>query len=184
MVSSRCKMAVKAALKKLDIHFVMVELGEVEIMENISVKQREILKDDLRIVGLELMDDRNGVLVEKIKSIILESLYYKEDTIKINFSKFLSRKLNLDYSYLSSLFSEVQGITIERFIITHKIERIKELINYGELNITEIAWKFNYSSVAHLSNQFKKVTGLSPTHFKQIKYKKIPDHKIENTNKA
>lgn len=172
MVSNRCKMAVKDALRKLKLHFVVVDLGEVDIMENISEEQRFQLKLELFNSGLELMDDKRAMLIEKIKNVIIEMVHHSEEAIKINFSDFLSEKLNHDYTYLSNLFSEVQGTTIEQFIIVHKIERIKELIIYGELNITEIAWKMNYSSVAHLSNQFKKVTGLSPSHFKQMKNKR------------
>ena len=171
MVSNRCKMAVKEELKKLGLHFIVVDLGEVEIMENISAEQREQLKIALLNSGLELMDDKRAVLIEKIKNTIIEMVHHTDEIIKINFSDFLSEKLNYDYTYLANLFSEVQGTTIEQFIISHKIERIKELIIYDELNITEIAWKMNYSSVAHLSNQFKKVTGLSPSHFKQLKTK-------------
>jgi len=172
MVSSRCKMAVKEELKKLGLHFTPVDLGEVEIMENITQEQREQLKIALHSSGLELMDDKRAVLIEKIKNVIIEMVHHTDELIKINFSVFLSEKLNHDYTYLANLFSEVQGTTIEQFIISHKIERIKELMIYGELNITEIAWKMNYSSVAHLSNQFKKVTGLSPSHFKQLKDKR------------
>jgi YesN/AraC family two-component response regulator len=150
----------------------VVELGEVEIMENLSSEQREQLKIALLESGLELMDDKKSVLIEKIKNVIIEMVHNSEVAIKINFSNYLSEKLNHDYTYLSNLFSEVQGTTIEQYIISHKIERIKELIIYGELNITEIAWKMNYSSVAHLSNQFKKSTGLSPSHFKQLKNKR------------
>ncbi|MDQ3192611.1 MAG: AraC family transcriptional regulator [Bacteroidota bacterium] len=169
MVSNRCKIAVKEELKKLGLHFMLVELGEVDVMENISLEQREQLKAGLLNSGLELMDDKRAMIIEKIKNVIIEMVHHKEELIKINFSNYLSEKLNYDYTYLANLFSEVQGTTIEQFIISHKIERIKELMNYGELNITEIAWKMNYSSVAHLSNQFKKVTGLSPSHFKQLK---------------
>lgn len=172
MVSNRCKMAVKEELKRLGLHFILVDLGEVEIMENISGEQKEQLKIALLNTGLELMDDKKAILIEKIKNAIIERVHYSEETIKVNFSDFLSEKLNHDYTYLANLFSEVQGTTIEQFIISHKIERIKELIIYGELNITEIAWKMNYSSVAHLSNQFKKMTGLSPSHFKQLKDKR------------
>lgn len=172
MVSTRCKMAVKEELKKLGLHFIVVELGEVEVMENITVDQREKLKTGLLDAGLELMDDKRAVLIEKIKNIIVEMVHYADEPIKVNFSDYLSDKLKHDYTYLANLFSEVQGSTIEHFIIDHKIERIKELIIYDELNITEIAWKMNYSSVAHLSNQFKKVTGLSPSHFKQLKVKR------------
>ena len=172
MVSNRCKIAVSDALKKLKLHFIVVDLGEVDIMENITEEQRVQLKLELLDSGLELMDDKRAMLIEKIKNVIIEMVHHSEEAIKVNFSDYLSEKLNHDYTYLANLFSEVQGTTIEQFIIGHKIERIKELIIYGELNITEIAWKMNYSSVAHLSNQFKKVTGLSPSHFKQLKNKR------------
>ena len=172
MVSNRCKQAVKDELKKLDLHFIMVDLGVVEIMENLSFQKRELLKKALLDAGLELMDDKRAILIEKIKTIIIQMVHHTEDSIKINFSDFLSEKLNHNYTYLANLFSEVQGSTIEHFIISHKIERIKELIIYDELNITEIAWKMGYSSVSHLSTQFKKSTGLSPMHFKQLKDKK------------
>jgi len=172
MVSNRCKITVKEELKKLGLHFILVDLGEVEIMENLTEDQREQVKTELLNCGFELMDDRRAILIERIKNVIIEMVHHSEEIIKTNFSNYLSEKLNHDYTYLANLFSEVQGITIEQFIISHKIERIKELIIYGELNITEIAWKMNYSSVAHLSNQFKKVTGLSPSHFKQLKDKR------------
>ncbi len=172
MVSNRCKMVVKEELKQLGLHFMVVDLGEVEIMENISNEQREKLRASLLSAGLELMDDKRAVLIEKIKNVIIEMVHHSDEVIKVNFSNFLAEKLNHDYTYLANLFSEVQGTTIEQFLISHKIERIKELIIYGELNITEIAWKMNYSSVAHLSNQFKKVTGLSPSHFKKLKDKR------------
>ena len=172
MVSSRCKIAVKTQLRKLGLHFIVVDLGEVEIMEELSAEQREQLKLALFESGLELMDDKRALLIEKIKTTIIEMIYNNEDSIKVNIPEYLSKTLKVDYPYLSSLFSEVQGTTIAQFIITHKIERIKELIIYNELNLTEIAWKMNYSSVAHLSNQFKKVTGLSPSHFKELKAKR------------
>jgi len=172
MVSNRCKMAVKVVLKELGLHFIVVDLGEVEIMESISADQRGKLVIALRNSGLELMDDKRAILIEKIKNAIIEMVHHPDDKIKTNFSDFISEKLNHDYTYLANLFSEVQGTTIEHFIISHKIERIKELIIYDELNISEIAWKMNYSSVAHLSNQFKKVTGLSPSHYKQLKDKR------------
>lgn len=172
MVSNRCKLVVKDELRKLGLHFIVVDLGEVEIMEDITEDQRESLKTGLLPSGLELMDDKKTVLIEKIKSTVIEMVHHTNEGIKINFSVFLSEKLHYDYTYLSNLFSEVQGTTIEQFIILHKVERIKELINYGELNITEIAFEMNYSSVSHLSNQFKKTTGLSPSHFKQLKDKR------------
>jgi AraC-like DNA-binding protein len=172
MVSNRCKLAVRDELKKLGLHFIVVDLGEVEIMENISMEKREMLKVGLSESGLELMDDKRAILIERIKNIIVEMIHHSEEVIKVNFSDYLSAKLDHNYTYLANLFSEVQGSTIEQFIISHKIERIKELMIYGELNITEIAWKMNYSSVAHLSSQFKKVTGLSPSHFNQLKDKR------------
>ncbi|MFE3868845.1 helix-turn-helix domain-containing protein [Flavobacterium sp. LS2P90] len=185
MVSNRCKMAVKEELKKLGLHFIVVDLGEVEIMENISMNQREQLKKALLDSGLELMDDKKSMLIEKIKNVIIEMVHHSTENIKVNFSDYLSEKMNHDYTYLSNLFSEVQGTTIEQFIISHKTERIKELIIYGELNITEIAWKMNYSSVAHLSSQFKKVTGLSPSHFKQLKDKRRnPIEEIGTSNET
>lgn len=165
-------MMVKEELKKLGLHFIIVDLGVVDIMENISATQRELLKVNLLESGLELMDDKRAILIEKVKNVIIEMIHYAEEPIKVTFSEYLSEKLNQNYTYLANLFSEVQGITIEQFMILHKVERIKELIIYDELNITEIAWKMNYSSVAHLSTQFKKVTGLSPSHFKLLKDKR------------
>ena len=172
MVSNRCKMAVKEELRKLNLHFILVDLGEIEIMENVSKEELELFKAGLIATGLELMDDKKAVLIEKIKNVIIEMVHHSDEVLKVNFSDYLSEKLHHDYTYLANLFSEVQGTTIEQFIISHKIERIKELIIYGELNITEIAWKMNYSSVAHLSNQFKKMTGLSPSHFRNLKNKR------------
>ena len=172
MVSARCKMAVKEELNKLGLHFIVVDLGEIEIMENISMEQREQLKIALLKSGLELMDDKRVILIEKIKNVITEMIHYSDELPEMNYSDYLSKKLNYDYTYLSNLFSEVKGITIQQFIILHKIERVKELLLYEELNLTEISYKLHYSSVAHLSNQFKKVTGLSPSHFKQLKDKR------------
>ena len=187
MVSNRCKMAVKEELKKLGLHFIVVDLGEVEIMETLSLEQREELKAGLLNSGLELMDDKRAVLIEKIQNVIREMIHYSDEVPKMNYSDFISEKLDYDYTYLSNLFSEIKGITIQQFIIVHKIERAKELLLYDELNLTEISYKLNYSSVAHLSNQFKKVTGLSPTHFKLLKDKRrspleeIGNSKQENT---
>ncbi len=172
MVSNRCKLTVKEELKKLGLHYILVELGEIEIMEDLSMLERETLKLNLLNSGLELMEDKKAILIERIKNTIIEMIHHSDEMIKINFSDYLSEKLIHNYTYLANLFSEVQGTTIEQFIISHKVERIKELIIYGDLNITEIAWKMNYSSVAHLSNQFKKITGLTPSHFKQLKNKR------------
>ena len=165
-------MMVKEELKKLGLHYVLVDLGEVEIMEDISHEMREQLKIALLLTGLELIDDKKAVLIGKIKSVIVEMVHYLDDSPKMVFSDYISQKLHHDYTYMANLFSEVQGTTIEQYIIAHKIERIKELIIYDELNITQIAMKMNYSSVAHLSNQFKKVTGLTPSHFKKMKDKR------------
>jgi AraC-like DNA-binding protein len=179
MVSNRCKMTVKDELKKLGLHFIVVDLGEVEIMENISAAQRDQLNTALVKAGLELMDDKRAVLIERIINVITEMIHYSDDVPKVNYSDYISAKLDYDYTYLSNIFSEVKGITIQQFIIIHKIERAKELLLYDELNLTEISYKLHYSSVAHLSNQFKKITGLSPSHFKQLKdRKRIPIEEI------
>lgn len=181
MVSNRCKMLVKEVLSSLDLHFIIVDLGEVEILEQLSAAQRIQLKALLFQAGLELMDDKKGILIEKIKNAVVEMVHHTDEIIKVKFSDYLSEKLGHDYTYMANLFSEVQGSTIEQFVIRHKIERIKELIIYGELNMTEIAWKMHYSSVAHLSNQFKKVTGLTPSHFKLLKNKsRSPIEEIGN----
>jgi AraC-like DNA-binding protein len=172
MVSIRCKMLVKEELKRLGLHFVNVDLGVVEIMETITQQQREQLKVALHKSGLELMDDKRAILIEKIQNVIIEMVHYADELPKTNFSDYLSEKLDHDYTYMANLFSETKGITIEHFIILHKIERVKELIIYDELNFSEIAWKLHYSSVAHLSYQFKKITGLTPTFFKSLKHKK------------
>ena len=172
MVCIRCKMVVKAELEKLGLHYSSVELGEAEIKESISVEQRNKLDIALKKSGLELMDDKKSMLIEKIKNIIVELVHYTDEQLKINLSDYISQKLNHDYTYLANLFSEVEGTTIEKFFIVHKIERVKELLVYDELNLTEIAYKLNYSSVAHLSNQFKKVTGLTPSHFKHLRHKR------------
>lgn len=169
MVSNRCKMVVKEELKKLGLHFIVLDLGEVEVMETLSTEQLAQLKVALLNSGLEIMDDKKAVLIEKIKNVITEMVHYSDEVLQMNYSEYISEKLDYDYTYLSNLFSEVKGITIQQFIIAHKIERAKELLLYGELNLTEISYKLHYSSVAHLSNQFKKVTGLSPTDFKLLR---------------
>jgi len=165
-------MVVRSELNKLGLHYEAVELGEVRIKEDITAAQREQLKIALLKSGLELMDDKKAILIERIKNVIVEMIHYADEPPKTNFSDYLSQKLNYDYTYLSNIFSEVTGITIEHYIIAHKIERVKELLIYDELNLSEISYRLNYSSVAHLSNQFKKVTGLTPTYFRQLKHKK------------
>ncbi len=180
MVSVRCKMAVKEELKKMGLHFIVVDLGEVEIMETLSAEEREKMKRALQPLGLELMDDKKAILIERIITVIVEMVHYADEHPKTNFSDYLTEKLNYDYTYLANLFSEVKGITIEHYIINHKIEKVKELLLYDELSLTQISYKLNYSSVAHLSNQFKKVTGLTPSHFKQLKVKRTPIEEVGN----
>ena len=172
MVSLRCKMMVKEELKKLGIKHVAVELGMVEILEDLTQEQREQLKVNLHKSGLELLDNKKSILIEKIKNVITEMIHYSDELPKVNYSEYISEKLGYDYTYLANTFSEVKGITIQQFIINHKIERVKELLLYDELNLTEISYKLNYSSVAHLSNQFKKITGLSPSFYKQLGQKR------------
>lgn len=172
MISNRCKQAVKEELKKLGLHFVVVDLGEVEIMEEMTSEQHDQLQLGLNSAGLELMDDKKAVLIERVINVITQMIHHSEELPKVNYSDFISEKLNYDYTYLSNLFSEVKGITIQQFIIVHKIEKVKELLLYDELNLTEISYKMHYSSVAHLSNQFKKITGLTPSNYKQLKDKR------------
>lgn len=172
MLSNRCKLAVKAELKALGLHFIIVDLGEIEIMEDLSPSQRQQLKLGLQNSGLELIDDKKGELTNKIKNSILEMVWQINENNKFSFTEYLSTQLGLDYNTLSHHFSDIQGITIEKYIITQKVERVKEMLIYQELKISEIAIKLNYSSTAHLSNQFKKVTGLSPSHFIQMRNKR------------
>lgn len=181
MVSNRCKMTVKDALRKLGLHFIVVDLGEVEIMEDLSNEERELLKAALSGSGIELMEDKKAIIIERIKNAVVDMIHHPDGIMKFKFSVFLSEKLNYDYTYLSNLFTEVQGTTIAQYVIAHKVERIKELIIYDEMNITEISYLMNYSSVAHLSNQFKKVTGLTPSQFKKMKDKRrVPIEEIGN----
>jgi len=172
MVSLRCKLIVKEILQNLVIPYQRIDLGEVLMTHAIDPDKINQLKYTLLKYGLELIDDKKAVLISQIKGVIIEMIHYSEDEPEVNFSTFLSDKLSYNYTYLSNLFSETQGSTIEQFIILHKIERVKELIIYNELNLTEIAWKLHYSSVAHLSNQFKKITGLTPSFFKAMANKK------------
>lgn len=178
MVSLRCKLLVKDELKAMGLHFVMVDLGVLEILEDLTPNQRHELEARLRVSGLELMDDKKSIIIEKIKGAIIEMIHYSEELPKVNYSEYLSDKLKYDYTYLSNIFSEVKGITIQQFIIMHKIERVKELLLYDEMNLTEISYKLHYSSVAHLSNQFKKVTGHSPSFYKKLKQKRFQN--LEN----
>jgi YesN/AraC family two-component response regulator len=172
MVCIRCKMVVKDALMKLGLPYASVELGEVDVQEDISPRQLDQFRSALLKTGLEVMDDKKSVMIQKIKNLIIEVVHYTEEPLPVNLSEYLSQKLGLDYTYLANVFSEVQGTSVERFYITHRIERVKELLVYNELNLTEIAYKMHYSSVAHLSSQFKKITGLTPSHFKKLKCKR------------
>ena len=172
MVCIRCQMVVKAELEKLGLSYLDVKIGEAELISDISKEQMKQLDFALRKSGLHVMDNKKSIIVEKIKNAIIELVHYTDEQLKGNLSVYLSEKLDYDYTYLANLFSEVKGITIEKFYLTHKIEKVKELIVYDELNLTEIAYKMHYSSVAHLSNQFKKYTGLTPSHFKKLKDKR------------
>lgn len=173
MVSLRCKNLVKKELKDMGLHFVDVDLGSVETLEELSDGQIEHFRERLVESGLELLDDKRMILIDKVKTVIIEMIHHSEEIPKVNYSDFISEQVGKDYNYLSTMFSEVKGITIQQFIILHKIERVKELLLYDELNLTEISYKMHYSSVAHLSNQFKKVTGLRPLFFKGLKQKRI-----------
>lgn len=168
MVSQRCKMMVKKELKKLGIPNVVVNLGMVEIPKEITAGQQEQLKINLMKSGLELLDNKRSILVESIKNVITELIHNTDEVPKVNFSRYISEKLGYDYTCLANVFSEVKGVTIQHYIIINKIERVKELLLYDELSLTEIAYRLHYSSVAHLSNQFKNITGLTPSFYKGI----------------
>jgi AraC-like DNA-binding protein len=167
MISLPCKLHVKEELRKMGLHAVNVELGLIEIRENLTAEQRNELQTRLRLVGLELIEDRKSIIIEKIKNVIIEMIHFSDDAPTVNYSDYISEKLKYDYTYLSNIFSEVKGMTIQQFIILNKIERVKSLLLFDELNLTEISYKLNYSSVAHLSNQFKKVTGHAPSSYKK-----------------
>jgi len=169
MESGRCKAMVVNELNRLGLHYKTVELGEVELKENISGEKLKLIDIALKSAGLELMNDKKSRLVEKIKAAIYQLIYLSDDLPKPNYSDYISKKVNHDYNYISNLFSGVQGITIEKYIIAQKIKRVKELLVYDELSLSDIAYKLQYSSVAHLSNQFKKVTGLTLSFFRQLR---------------
>jgi AraC-like DNA-binding protein len=169
---------VKNELEKIGIHATAIDLGVVDILQEINDEQRSQLRENLLKSGLELLDDNRSILIERIKNVITELIHYSDEIPTQNYSEYISEKLNYDYTYLSNIFSEVKGITIQQFIILNKIERVKELLLYDELNLTEISYKLHYSSVAHLSNQFKKITGLSPSYFKKIKKARL--NNLEN----
>ena len=169
MVSLRCKIIVQQELEKIGIPYLSVELGLVETKDQVSDQERNQLSLNLKRVGLEILEDKRSILIDKIKNVIIEMIHYADELPKINYSDYISDKLGYDYTYLSNMFSEVKGITIQQFIIIHKIERVKEMLLYEKLNLTEISYRLNYSSVSHLSNQFKKVTGLTPSYYKKLK---------------
>ena len=178
MVSLRCKMIVKEELERLGVGYSIIELGMVEVSEYLSYHERIQLKENLLLSGLEVLDDKRSEVIEQIKNVVVSLIHYSDEVPKVNYSDYISEKLSYNYNYLSNLFSEVKGITIQQFIINHKIERVKELLLYDELNLTEISYKMHYSSVAHLSNQFKKVTGFSPSIYKQFQQKR--ERNLEN----
>ncbi len=172
MVSLRCKLLVKSELEKLGLAHKAVDLGMVEVIGEMPPEQREALRVALLKSGLELMENPKAILIERIKNVITEMIHYSDELPKTNYSEYISQKLGYDYTYLANIFSEVKGITIQQYIIQHKIERVKELLLYDELNLTEISRRLHYSSVAHLSNQFRKMTGLSPSFYRQLKQKR------------
>ena len=178
MVSLRCKLMVKAELEKIGILYKTIDLGMVETFEIINDELWEKLKNNLLKSGLELLDNKKSILIEKIKNVITEMIHYSDELPDVNYSDYISEKLDYDYTYLANTFSEVKGVTIQQFIIINKIEKVKELLSYDELNLTEISNKLHYSSVAHLSNQFKKITGLTPSYYKQLKQKRMKN--LEN----
>lgn len=165
-------MLVKEELNKIGLHYIVVDLGSVEILEDITKEEYGLLKKNLLRSGLELLDNKKSILIDKIKSVIVDMIHNSEEIPKANYSDYISEKLKYDYTYLANIFSEVNGITIQQFIIIHKIEKVKELLLYNELSLTEIAHKLHYSSVAHLSNRFKKITGLSPSFYKRLNEKR------------
>ena len=169
MVSLRCKLKVREELKKLNIKYGVVDLGVVEIFKDISPEIREVLKYNLNKSGLELLDDKRSIIIERIQNAVVEMVHFSNELPKINISTHISQKIGLDYTYLSNIFAELKGITLQNYIIMHKIEKVKELLFYDELNLSEISYRLQYSSVAHLSAQFKKVTGLTPSYYKQLK---------------
>ncbi|WP_158856257.1 helix-turn-helix domain-containing protein [Lunatibacter salilacus] len=175
MVNIRCKLIVQQELEKLGIPYFSVELGMVETKDPISDQQYIDLNLCLKRVGLDILEDKRSILIEKIKNVIIKMVYYHEELPKSNYSDYISEKLGYDYTYLSNIFSEVKGITIQQFIIIHKIERVKDMLLYDELNLTEIAYRLSYSSVSHLSNQFKKITGLTPSYYKRVREIRFDD---------
>lgn len=172
MVSLRCKMMVEQELQKLGLHCTKVELGEVEIVEDISIELHKKLKTALSNLGLELIEDDKNILIERIKKVVIEMIHYTDELPRVNYSNYISKKLGYNYTYLANIFSKVKGIPIQQYIIFHKIEKVKELLSYNELSLSEISFQLQYSSLAHLCNQFKKITGCTPTDYKLLKEKR------------
>ncbi|WP_100611417.1 helix-turn-helix domain-containing protein [Confluentibacter lentus] len=172
MVCSRCKMVVKSELEKLGIQLLSVDLGVIEMLEPVTEQQKHDIAVTLKVFGFELIDDKKSKSIDKIKTLIIDLVHHKNNDLNANLSEYISNHLLQDYAMLSNLFSEVEGITIEKYFILQKIERVKELLMYDEMSLSEIAFLLHYSSVAYLSNQFKKITGFSPSHYKQLKDKK------------
>jgi AraC-like DNA-binding protein len=168
MVSLRCKMLVQAEIENLGFELVSVDLGMIEINQDITREQREILQKALFSSGLSLLEDKKAILAERIKNLIIKVVHNSDEQVKYKFSHYLSEELGYDYNYMANLFSSEKGITIEKYFIKHRIERVKELLLYDELSLKEISYRMHYSSVAHLSAQFKKVTGITPTYFKRL----------------
>lgn len=169
MVSLRCIMFVQSELEKIGINYTSVELGLIEIQDGITEDQFKVIKEALEKAGLEILEDKKNTIVEKIKSLIAEMVHYSEEFQKVKITDYISEKVGYDYTYLSNTFSELMGICIQQYIILYKMERVKELLLYDELSLTEISYKLGYSSVAHLSNQFKQITGITPSYFKELK---------------
>ena len=172
MVCNRCKMVVQSELEKIGLKTISVELGEVELLQDLTTNEKHAVAKILSQLGFELLDDKISRTIERIKNLIVDLVHHQNQELKTNLSDYLAEQLMQDYSSLSNLFSEVEGTTIERYFIAQKIEKVKELLTYNELTLTEIAMQLNYSNVAHLSNQFKKTTGFTPSYFKQLKDKK------------
>ncbi len=175
MVSIRCKLIVIDELEKLGIPYLSVSLGEAIIEGDVSKAQIDLLDADLKRWGLELMEDKKAILIERIKAVIIDTIHYSDEALKINWSDHLKEKLNYDYTYIANIFSATTGSSLQHFILSHKIERAKEMLIYDDLSLTEIAYRLHYSSVAHLSNQFKRISGLTPTYFKQLKTRRLEE---------
>lgn len=172
MVCDRCIMVVKSEFEKIGIYPVSIQLGEVELLQDWNEVEKKTINASLKLLGFELLDDKTNIIVEGIKNQIVSLVHHGELNLKTNLSHYLANQMAQDYSTLSNLFSEVEGVTIEHYFITQKIEKVKELLCYNELTLSEIALRLNYSDVAHLSNQFKKMTGITPTNFKKLKENK------------